>query len=173
MAICNHCGAEIPAGSAFCPKCGAKVESQPGTGNDYSKAGTGASGSGFSAPAGGGHAPIQSRNIGICILLSIITCGIYSLVWFYNLVSDLNTACPAPDDMPAGTVLLLDIITCGIYGAVWFYKAGEKVDRLKTFNGEPPSHSAVLYLVLSLVSVSIIASSLLQNELNKMATIPA
>ena len=75
--------------------------------------------------------------------------------------------------MPAGTVLLLNIITCGIYGAIWFYKAGEKVDRLKTFNGEPPSHSAVLYLVLSLVSVSIIASSLLQNELNKMATIPA
>lgn len=26
MAFCSHCGAEIPDGSKFCPKCGASVE---------------------------------------------------------------------------------------------------------------------------------------------------
>ena len=171
MAICKNCGSEIPSGSAFCPKCGAKVESQSAPETDYSKSSSnyGASDGGFGAPAGGRRLNIQKRSIGVCILLSIVTCGIYSLVWFYNLVTDMNAACPSPDDMAPGTVLLLNIITCGIFGAVWYYKAGEKVDRLKAANGQPASYSAVLYLVLSLISFSIIASALLQNELNNMS----
>ena len=30
--VCNNCGGEIPEGSAFCVKCGAKVDSTPATG---------------------------------------------------------------------------------------------------------------------------------------------
>lgn len=33
---------------------------------------------------------IKQRNIGICILLSIVTCGIYGLYWFVVLTDDIN-----------------------------------------------------------------------------------
>ena len=155
MAYCSNCGSQIPSGSAFCPKCGAKTED----------AGPGV--------PGGYKVPVQERNIALCIILSIVTCGIYALVWLYNLVTDLNKAAPSPSDKTPGTVLLFTILTCGIYGLVWLYGAGDKVDRIRTLNGEAPSSSAILYLVLGLVSFSIISYCLIQIELNKVAQIRA
>ena len=155
MAYCKNCGSQIPSGSAFCPKCGAKAESaDPGV-------------------AGGYKAPIQERKLALCIILTIVTCGIYGLVWFFNLVNDLNTAAPSSDDKTPGTVLLLSIVTCGIYSFVWLYKSGDKVDKIRTHNGEAPSSSAVLYLVLAIFGLSIVSYCLIQTELNKVAQIPA
>lgn len=170
MAYCKFCGSQIPSDSAFCPKCGAKAEdSGTAPGMDFGAKG------GASVPPGPGSykAPIRERKIALCIILSIVTCGIYGLVWFFNLVNDLNTAAPSSDDKTPGTVLLLSIVTCGIYSFVWLYKSGDKVDRIRTHNGEAPSSSAVLYLVLGLVGFSIISYCLIQTELNKVAQIPA
>ena len=159
MSYCKNCGFQIPQEAAFCPKCGAKRPDDDGA-------------FGVKGP-GSFKVQIQERNIALCIILSIVTCGIYALVWFYNLVTDLNKACPSPNDKTPGTVLLFTILTCGIYGLVWLYGAGDKVDRIRTLNGEAPSSSAILYLVLGLVSFSIISYCLIQIELNKVAQIPA
>lgn len=158
MAFCKNCGAELSPDSAFCPKCGASATDTP------ARAG---------APAGGYKVNIQERKIVTCVILSIVTCGIYALVWFFNIVNDLNTAAPSPDDKTPGTVLLLTIVTCGIYGFIWAYKAGEKVDRIRTQNGEAPSSSATTYLILSIFGLSIVTYCLIQTELNKVASIPA
>lgn len=167
MAYCKSCGTQIPTGAAFCPKCGAKAPieaagTQSGAGGAPVRPGLGA----FSAP-------IQERKIALCIILSIVTCGIYALVWFFNLVNDLNTASPSADDKTPGTVLLLSIVTCGIYSFVWLYKSGDKVDKIRAKNGEAPSSSAVLYLVLAIFGLSLISYCLIQTELNKVAQIPA
>ena len=66
-----------------------------------------------------------------------------------------------------------NIVTCGIYSLIWAYKAGEKVDRIRTQNGEAPSSSAVTYLILSIFGLGIVAYCLMQTELNKVASIPA
>lgn len=34
---------------------------------------------------------IQQRNIAVCIILSIVTCGIYGIYWFIVLSNDTNT----------------------------------------------------------------------------------
>ena len=163
MSFCKNCGSELPSDAVFCPKCGARNE------NAFSQAGTG----GWDAPKGPMRAAIRQRGVATCVILSIVTFGIYGLVWYFNIVSDLDTASPAADDKTPGTVLLLSIVTCGIYGLIWLYRAGEKVDGIKAANGEAPSSSAVLYLILSLVGFSIVAYCLIQSELNKIATIPA
>ena len=118
---------------------------------------------------GGYRANIRKREIALPIILIFLTCGIYGLVWFFHLVSDLNTAGPEPDDKTPGTVLLLSIVTCGIYGLIWVYGAGSKVDRLRQFNGESSSSCSMLYLLLSLFGLGIVTYCLIQSELNKVA----
>lgn len=107
------------------------------------------------------------RSIPVCIILSLITCGIYGIYWFIVLTDDVNTV--AQDHQaPSGVVcFLLSLVTCGIYGLYWNYKQGEKLDFVKTSQGYPSSNSGILYLILSLVGFSIVSYALMQNELNK------
>ena len=118
------------------------------------------------------RAPIKKRDIAMCIVLSIITCGIYGIYWMICLVDDLNVASGRVGDTSGGMVFLLTLVTCGIYGIYWAYKAGEKIAYVKQRNtGEQDSSSSVLYLVLSLVGFSIVVYALIQSELNKVATL--
>lgn len=118
------------------------------------------------------RAPIKNRNIALCIVLSIITCGIYGIYWLVCLVDDLNVASGRTGDTSGGVVFLLSLVTCGIYGIYWMYKAGEKVAYVKQRNtGEVDSSSSVLYLILGIVGFGIVAYALIQSELNKVATL--
>ena len=93
---------------------------------------------------------IQQRNIAVCIILSIVTCGIYGIYWFI-------------------VAFVLSLITCNIYGLYWAYKQGEKIDKAKTDRGIPSSNSGVIYLILCFVGLGIVAEALMQNELNSLA----
>lgn len=110
---------------------------------------------------------IQERNIALCIVLSIVTCGIYGIYWFICLSNDTNTAANV-DGTSGGVAFLLSIITCNIYGLYWAYKQGEKIDIAKVNRGIPSNNSGILYLILCLI-VPIVAWALMQNELNNFA----
>lgn len=58
---------------------------------------------------------IQKRNIAVCIILSIVTCGIYGIYWFICLNNDTNTASNT-FGTSGGVAFLLTLVTCGIYG---------------------------------------------------------
>ena len=111
---------------------------------------------------------IQQRSIAVCIILTIVTCGIYGVYWFICLTNDANTASNT-FGTSGGMAVLLTIVTCGIYGLYWAYKQGEKIDAAKANRGVPSSNSGILYLILSIFSLGIVAWALMQNELNKMA----
>ncbi len=110
---------------------------------------------------------IQQRNIAVCIILSIVTCGIYGLYWLVCLTNDTSTAA-GTEGTSGGMVLLLTIVTCNIYSLYWGYKQGEKIDMAKQKKGMPSSNSNVLYLLLCLF-VPVVAWALMQNELNNLA----
>ncbi len=112
---------------------------------------------------------IQQRNIAVCIILSIVTCGIYGLYWFVCLSDDTNRISGDAYGTSGGMALVLTIITCNIYGIYWAYKQGEKIDRAKMNRGLPSGNNGVLYLILTLFGFSIIAWALMQNELNNLA----
>ncbi|MDO4261660.1 MAG: DUF4234 domain-containing protein [Eubacteriales bacterium] len=110
---------------------------------------------------------IKQRNIALCILFCLITCGIYGLYWFVCLTDETNEA--AGESGTSGALaLLFTIITCGIYGFYWAYRCGEKLDRAKTARGIPSSNGGVLYLILWLLA-GIVSYALIQHELNKLA----
>ena len=90
---------------------------------------------------------LQQRNVALCIVLSVVTCGIYALYWFVCLTDDTNTA--AGVEGTSGLLaLVLTLITCGIYGFYWAYKRGELLDKAKMNRGLPASNGGVLYLIL-------------------------
>ena len=63
---------------------------------------------------------IQRKSIGLCIVLSIVTCGIYSLYWLYCMAEDVNLVTARPSAPSGGLVLLLTIVTCGLWSIISF-----------------------------------------------------
>lgn len=112
---------------------------------------------------------IERRNIAVCIVLTLVTCGIYGIYWIVCLTNDVNTVSGDVNGTSGGMVVLLTIVTCGIYGIYWAYKQGENLDFTKNNRGIPSSNSGVLYLILQIFGFGIIAYALMQNELNKLA----
>lgn len=107
---------------------------------------------------------IKERNIVVCIILTIITCGLYSLYWTVQLQNESLVA--AKEEGTSGiAVVLLTIVTCGIYGIYWYYTLGERTDKI---NGKD-SNGGLLFVVLSLLGLSIINYCLAQAALNKKA----
>lgn len=72
---------------------------------------------------------VKERSFIVYLLLSIITCGIYSIYFWYVYTEDLNNITEG-DGAPLQNyivVILLSIVTCGIYSYVWMYKLGNKL----------------------------------------------
>lgn len=109
----------------------------------------------------------QPRSVGLCIVLTIITCGLYGLYWLYCIHEDVQVVCDRPMSVTGGMVLLLTIVTCGLYGIYWCYKMGQFLDEAK---GYPGGSSGILYMVLSIFGLDIIALALMQSELNRFTT---
>lgn len=86
---------------------------------------------------------MKQRSVGIAILLTIITCGIYGIYWLIMLNDETNY--------------------------VSGHQQGEKLNEAKMQRGIMVDSSAsVLYLILSIFGLSIVSYALMQSELNKM-----
>lgn len=196
---CSNCGQEFPDGKSFCPNCGTPAGPQNngyqdggqqngyqqnnyqngGQQNGYQQNGyqgggqqNGYQGGQPYGMGGGYQVPIQQRNIAVCIILSIVTCGIYGIYWRVCIVNELNLASGRNSDTSGGMVVLFTIITCGIYSFWWYYQAALKVNEVRRRNGEMmDGSSGVLYLVLALFGLSIVNDCIIQGELNKVASV--
>ena len=129
MKYCPNCGAACDDGEKFCHQCGTRLVRQdfgPGAGGSSApnggswQAGSGGMGqteSGYGgAPTGGSWRPaIRPRNIALCILFSILTCGIYRYYWIAKMNDDTKELVRRPEETSGGMVVLLSILTCGIY----------------------------------------------------------
>lgn len=113
--------------------------------------------------------PIKEKNIAVCILLSIVTCGIYGIVWFVTMTDDMRYA-SGDQTLSGGMAFLLTLVTCGIYGYYWAYKMGKASAMAKANRGLPAEDNSVLYLVLQIFGLAIVNYCLIQNDLNNMAT---
>lgn len=142
--FCRNCGKEIPESTKFCPNCGTNVSLE--------NRATDAANSAFRAteqelrsainevhqsfngyqqqmPSYGGVRLKDDRGLISYILLSIITCGIYSYYFIYKMAADVNVACEGDGEETAGLIafILLSFLTCGIYAWVWYYKLGNRL----------------------------------------------
>lgn len=112
---------------------------------------------------------VKEKNIVVSIILSIVTCGIYSLYWMCCVNDDVDVIAENPNKRSAGMVVLLTIITCGIYGFYWWYVNGQLMEQANQKSNIASSSNAVLYLVLSIFGLSIVNYILIQSDINKYA----
>lgn len=71
----------------------------------------------------------ENRSFITYLLLSIFTCGIYSLFFWYEYAEDMNKMCAGDGRETTGgaTLILLWLFTCGIYPLYWFYTVGNRL----------------------------------------------
>ena len=175
---CPNCGAPLTPGTAFCTTCGTKIpEAAPQPAPQpaayaapagYGAQPYGAQSYGYAQPPVNTY-PVSQRNIGLWLLLSMVTCGVCAIVWFIMLIRDLNTCSKQEQKTSVGMVILYTIFSCGLYLSFWHYKAGDQVNNAKEACDLPVNPNAgIIFLLVSIVSAPL-ALALVQNEVNMVA----
>lgn len=115
---------------------------------------------------------VKEKSIGLCVVLSLVTCGIYSIYWLYTIAHDLNDLCESQNQEKGaepGLVVVLSIVTCGIYLLYYLWKVGKMVSSLTRSNGHHPSDDSIVLMVLSILQLSLVSYCILQSHINGFA----
>ncbi|MCM1056958.1 MAG: DUF4234 domain-containing protein [Firmicutes bacterium] len=145
--FCPNCGSSVNDGASVCPNCGKSLggadsqsvekrlentasEAFNNSGNELKNAFNDIrnSLSGNPAPYAGEKLKTD-RGLLVYIILTIITCGIYSYYFLYRMAKDVNIACEGDGESTAGLLqfIVLSFVTCGIYSWIWYYKLGNRL----------------------------------------------
>ena len=106
---------------------------------------------------------IKERNIVVCVLLTLVTCGIYGIYWTVMLARE---AVSVKDPADNGLVEILLMVFLPFLG---FFLAEKKLAEGCQARGIAHSDNSVVYLVLVLVGLGIVNFCMMQNDLNKLA----
>jgi len=111
---------------------------------------------------------IKEKSIATNIILTLLTCGIYGIIWFISITDDVATV-SGDNSISGGIAFLLSLVTCGIYSIYWSYQMGKKLYETKLNKSGNARDNSVLYLVLNILGLGIVNYCLIQSELNEMA----
>ena len=106
---------------------------------------------------------IKQRNIVTCILLTLITCGIYGIYWVIMLAREAVSVKDPADNALLEIVLMLFLPFLGLFMAEKKFAEGCAARNV------PHSDNSIVYLILGLVGLGIVGFCMLQNDLNKLA----
>lgn len=109
--------------------------------------------------------PVNKRSVGVCILLSIFTGGIYAIYWLYLLVKNVRAL---KDDSSSCTGEMLCLLFVPFYAFYWWYTRGNTVKRLLEEREYHISSTGSLYLVLSIIGLGIVAMAIMQSDFNSL-----
>ncbi|MBR5217009.1 MAG: DUF4234 domain-containing protein [Oscillospiraceae bacterium] len=98
------------------------------------------------------------------LLLLMITCGIWNLIWVYKMTEYLNRVEGEEPRVPVNKLLLYIFVP--FYAVYWIYKSSQRIDKLASAKGVR-SELSVLCLVLCLV-VGLVPQMLMQGKINEI-----
>lgn len=106
---------------------------------------------------------LENRSLAKCVILSIITCGIYGIVWGVKIARDAVKVKDVNDDGLAEILLVIFLPFIG------FFLAERKLNEGCKAAGIQHSDNSILYLILGLFGLGIVDYCLMQSDLNKIA----
>lgn len=105
---------------------------------------------------------IEKRDLVKCVLLTIITCGIYGIYWGVKLGKDAVHVKDMNDDG------LLEVLLIIFLPFVGFYLAEKKLTDGLHEKGIEHNDNSIIYLVIGIFGFGIVDYILMQNDLNKL-----
>ena len=108
---------------------------------------------------------LKNRSIAMVIVLSIVTCGIYSLYWTWVTMSALDTEGQSSNMPPVAQFLL-----CFFYVGYLLFglNADANINAIKARRGLPTTDNKVLWMILGFL-IPIVLVVLIQSEINNLA----
>lgn len=119
----------------------------------------------------------EDRSLLMYILLTIVTCGIYSYYFLYCIAQDANIICAEDGKKTDGLVvfILLSFVTCGIYAWIWYYNLGNRLAENAPRYGLTFTENGTTILMWQIFGILLcgigpfIAMNILINNMNKLA----
>jgi len=109
-----------------------------------------------------GERNMKKRSIGMMILFTIITCGIYLIYWY--VVFQVALKEKTGDGYGAGMHMVASLFTFGIYYIYWQYAAGKRLQKAGC-----KSDNSILYLIFPFVGLGWINPYIMQSQMNEIA----
>ncbi len=118
---------------------------------------------------------IRERSFITYILLSVITLGIYPIVYWTKISNEVNVLCEGDGKKTMKFVYawLLNFVTFGIFGIIWEYQLAKRLNDNAARYNLRFSESAGLIVVLNTIYAPVfgrtLASFVLTKNFNKIA----
>ena len=115
---------------------------------------------------------IKERGMVSYILLSIVTFGIYHIVFWNKISKDVNALCEGDGKKTMKYIFcfLLNIVTVGIFGFVWKYKLAKRLQENAARYDLRFSEGGAIVVVLAIVFAFFpVAQAVLVKNFNKLA----
>ena len=123
---------------------------------------------GMMAGRGGGLLAIGEKREPITVVVYIfLTCGIYALIWWYTIMTEIKNALGREDINP-GMEILFVFLSCGIYGFYLYYKYSQLMLEMQDRAGKPRNDISMTALLLAIFGLAIVSIPIMQTELNSI-----
>ncbi|MCY4403684.1 MAG: DUF4234 domain-containing protein [Candidatus Poribacteria bacterium] len=107
-----------------------------------------------------------TQNIGLSVILSILTFGIYFLYWQYKQMKILNSWL-GKDEYFFWRWFFLCIITCGIYEVFEEYKMSQSINWVEQkYNIDVHRNLPITAVLLTLIGLGIVTTAIQQHYIN-------
>lgn len=110
---------------------------------------------------------LKNRSPAMVLILTLLTCGLYGLVWLWQVGTELREELRLTDQNP-GLDVILTVLTATIWGYVVVYRYAKQAAEAQNRVGVPPSDLSLPALILSILGLWCVTFALLQSELNKV-----
>ncbi len=95
--------------------------------------------------------------------LSMITCGLYGLYWFFVTSEDINRGLGRKEMNPILDFILI-WLTCGLWWFWWSWKASEAIVEVQEAWGVRPKMDAALLFIIAFFGLGMIVKQLSLNN---------
>ena len=112
---------------------------------------------------------IKKRSLGKYILLTIVTLGIYNIVFWYKWTEDVNKICDGDEKESANYLLdfILDWCSLGINTLAWNCKMGERLFQKAADYGVEFKHGGMFFMLTRFIPF--VSSAFKISYVNKLA----
>jgi len=101
------------------------------------------------------------------LILTLITCGLYGLVWMWQVGTELKQELQLTDQNP-GLDVILTILTATLWGYVVVYRYARQIADAQRRANLPPNDLSLAAVILAVLGLWFISFTLLQIELNRV-----